>query len=164
MISLWLTPSEEDESYLQNIINDLASEYQAPVFSPHLTLYSPTDLSKDVLRDRITSVAERTNKLYVTMNGLNHTMNIWKTVFIELEDSPELLDLQQNIVSSIPNLKPYSFEPHISLIYKEMPMEKKEKIIRNLAVRNSYKMDKIIAMKTGPNVDQWEKVMEVSLA
>jgi len=98
------------------------------------------------------------------MNGLNHTMNIWKTVFIELEDSPELLDLQQNIVSSIPNLKPYSFEPHISLIYKEMPMEKKEKIIRNLAVRNSYKMDKIIAMKTGPNVDQWEKVMEVSLA
>ncbi len=164
MISLWLTPSEEDESYLQNIINDLASEYQAPVFSPHLTLYSPTDLSKDVLRDRITSVAERTNKLYVTMNGLNHTMNIWKTVFIELEDSPELLDLQQNIVSSIPNLKPYSFEPHISLIYKEMPMEKKEKIIRNLAVRNSYKMDKIIAMKTGPNVEQWEKVMEVSLA
>ena len=164
MISLWLTPSEEDESYLQNIINDLASEYQAPVFSPHLTLYSPTDLSKDVLRDRITSVAERTNKLYVTMNGLNHTMNIWKTVFIELEDSPELLDLQQNIVSSIPNLKPYSFSPHISLIYKEMPMEKKEKIIRNLAVRNSYKMDKIIAMKTGPNVEQWEKVMEVSLA
>jgi hypothetical protein len=44
-----------------------------------------------------------------------------------------------------------------------MTVELKEEIICNLAVRNSYKMDKIIAMKTGPNVEQWEKVLEVTL-
>jgi hypothetical protein len=30
-------------------------------------------------------------------------------------------------------------------------------------VRNSYKMDKIIVMRTGPNVDQWENITEVQL-
>ena len=34
-------------------------------------------------------------------------------------------------------------------------------IIRNLQVKNSFKMDKIAAAQTGPNVDNWEKVVEI---
>jgi hypothetical protein len=66
-------------------------------------------------------------------------------------------------VSQFPSASPYEFLPHISLIYKEMLEEQKEDIIRNLSVRNSYKMDKIIAMRTGQNVDQWENITEVQL-
>jgi len=129
-----------------------------------MTLFSPTDLSKESLIDLLAPIAENTQSLYVTMQGLAHTTNIWKTVFIELEETPELTQIQRSIVSAIPDPNPYYFEPHISLIYKEMTVEEKEEIIRNLAVRNSYKMDKITAMRTGPNVEEWEKVMEVSLA
>jgi len=164
VISLWLTPSEDDRAYLQNIINDLASEYQAPVFPPHLTLYSPTNLSKDALKDIIEPITENTQAIFVTMHRLSQTTNIWKTIFIELEGAPDLTQLQQNIISSLSDPNPYFFEPHISLIYKEMPVEQKEEIIRNLTVRNSFKMDKITAVRTGPNVAEWEQVIEVSLA
>jgi 2'-5' RNA ligase len=101
--------------------------------------------------------------LFVTLADINHSSNIWKTVFMELEKSPGLIDLQQQIVNQFSSVQPYEFLPHISLIYKVMTVELKEEIICNLAVRNSYKMDKIIAMKTGPNVEQWEKVLEVTL-
>ena len=163
MISIWLTPAKVDAAYLQNIINELASVYRTLVFSPHMTLFSPVDTNVKELQSVITNVAQKITPLFVTMSGLNHTNNIWKTVFIELEKSPELIQLQQKVVSKIPDPNPYEFLPHISLIYKEMPDEKKEVIIRNLAVRNSYKMDKIIVMRTGPNVDQWENITEVQL-
>ena len=163
MISIWLTPAKEDSAYLQEIVNELASEYQAPVFSPHCTLYSPTDLEANELDKILEKAGGKVSSLYVTMDKLDHTTNIWKTVFIELEKSLELSNLQHSLVSLIPDPKPYEFLPHISLIYKEIPIELKEKIIRKLTMRNSYIMDKIIAMKTGPNVVQWEKVLEVTL-
>ena len=161
MISIWLTPAKEDSAYLQEIVNELASEYQAPVFSPHCTLYSPTDLEAHELDKILEKAGEKFGSLYVTMDKLDHTTNIWKTVFIELEKSLELSNLQHSLVSLIPDPKPYEFLPHISLIYKKMTAEQQEQIIRSLAVRNSYKIDRITAMKTVPDVKHWEKIAEV---
>ncbi|MCH7763679.1 MAG: hypothetical protein IIB95_08050 [Candidatus Marinimicrobia bacterium] len=171
MISIWLTPAEKDAKYLQNIINNLAAEYHAPIFSPHCTLYSPTDLGKIELERILKDAATGVGPISVTKDKLNHTPIIWKTVFIDLKPSWELSELSHRIKFALqnsnpnPNLNPipYSFSPHISLIYKEMPDEQKEKIIRNLSVKNSYKMDKITAMKTGHDVKHWEKIAEVQL-
>ena len=161
MISIWLTPDKEDSAYLQDIVNELASEYRTPVFSPHCTLYSPTDLEVHELDKILEKAGEKVGSLYVTMDKLDHTTNIWKTVFIELEKSLELSNLQHSLVSLIPDPKPYEFLPHISLIYKKMPGKQKEDIIRNLHVKNYFKMDKIAAIRTEPNVDNWETVVEI---
>ena len=69
--------------------------------------------------------------------------------------------LQEAVISQFPNGQPYEFLPHISLLYKEMPDKKKDIIIRNLQVKNSFKMDKIAAMRTGPNMDNWATVVEI---
>ena len=161
MISLWLTPAEEDAAYLQAIIKELAHEFQAPIFSPHCTLMSPVDLHKKELQSVLLNVSKEIAPICVTMSGLNYSNNIWKTVFIELEESPGLIDLQQRIANHFSPAPAYEFFPHLSLIYKEMPVEQKEEIIRKLTVRNSYKMDTITSMRTGPDVTKWEKVTEV---
>ena len=163
MISIWLTPAKEDSAYLQEIVNELASEYQAPVFSPHCTLLSQVELDVHELQPVLSSIAQESTPLFVTMSGLRYTNYIWKTVFIELEESLELTHLQQRIASQLSPAPPYEFLPHLSLIYKDMPVEQKEEIIRNLTVRNSNKMDKITAMRTGPNVEEWENITEVQL-
>jgi len=98
---------------------------------------------------------------YVKKAAISHTENIWKTIFIELLRSPELEQLQQAVISQFPKGQPYEFLPHISLLYKEIPDKKKEDIIRNLQVKNSFKMDKIAAVRTGPNVDNWATVVEI---
>ena len=161
MTSIWLIPTPEDAQYLQAIINNLAATYQAPVFSPHCTLYSSTDLHPVELKQILERSAEDTISFVVDKEKINHTENIWKTVFIELIRSPELEQLQQAVISQFPEGQPYEFLPHISLIYKKMPGKQKEDIIRNLHVKNYFKMNKIAAIRTEPNVDNWETVVEI---
>ena len=161
MVSIWLIPAFEDVQYLQAIINNLAATYQAPVFSPHCTLYSPTDLPAARVKKILERSVKNMKSFYVKKATISHTENIWKTIFIELLKSPELEQLQQAVINQLPNGQPYEFLPHISLLYKEMPDKKKDIIIRNLQVKNSFKMDKIAAMRTGSNVDNWATVVEI---
>ena len=161
MVSIWLIPAPEDAQYLQAIINNLAATYQAPVFNTHCTLYSPTDLPAAEVKKILERSAKNMKSFYVKKATISHTENIWKTIFIELLRSPELEQLQQAVISQFPKGQPYEFLPHISLLYKEIPDKKKEDIIRNLQVKNSFKMDKIAAVRTGPNVDNWATVVEI---
>ena len=161
MVSIWLIPAPADAQYLQGIINNLAATNRAPVFDSHCTLYSPTDLPALEIKKILEQSANNMESFYVKKATISHTENIWKTIFIELLSSPELEQLQQAVISQFPNGQPYEFLPHISLLYKEMSDKKKEDIIRNLQVKNSFKMDKIAAMRTGPNVDNWATVVEI---
>ena len=161
MVSIWLIPAPEDAQYLQAIINNLAATYQAPAFDSHCTLYSPTDLPAAEVKQILERSGKNMKSFYVKKATISHTENIWKTIFIELLRSPELEQLQQAVISQFPNGQPYEFLPHISLLYKEMSDKKKEDIIRNLQVKNSFKMDKIAAVRTGPNVDNWATVVEI---
>jgi 2'-5' RNA ligase len=161
LVSIWLIPAPADAQYLQGIINNLAATYQAPVFNTHCTLYSPTDLPALEIKKILEQSAKNIKSFYVKKATISHTENIWKTIFIELLKSPELEQLQQAVISQFPKGQPYEFLPHISLIYKEIPDKKKEDIIRNLQVKNSFKMDKIAAVRTGPNVDNWATVVEI---
>ena len=161
MISIWLIPAREDAQYIQVIIDNLSINYQAPVFSPHCTLYSPIDLPKAELKKILERSAKNMKSFYVKNIMISHTEDLWKTIFIELLRSSELEQLQQEVISQFQVEQPYKFSPHISLLYKEISDKKKEHIIRNLQVKNSFKMDKIAAVRTGPNVDNWETVVEI---
>ena len=161
MISIWLIPSREDAQYIKVIIDNLSINYQAPVFSPHCTLYSPIDLPKAELKKTLERSAKNMKSFYVKNIMISHTEDLCKTIFIELLRSSELEQLQQEVISQFQVEQPYKFSPHISLLYKEISDKKKEHIIRNLQVKNSFKMDKIAAVRTGPNVDNWETVVEI---
>lgn len=161
MVSIWLIPAPADAQYLQGIINNLAATYQAPVFNTHCTLYSPTDLPAVQVKQILERSVKNMKSFYVKNIMISHTEDLWKTIFIELLRSSELEQLQQEVISQFQVEQPYKFSPHISLLYKEIPDKKKEDVIRNLQVKNSFKMDKIAAVRTGPNVDNWETVVEI---
>ena len=161
MVSIWLIPASEDAQYLQAIINNLSSTHQAPVFNTHCTLYSSTDLSIAEVKKILERSVKNMKSFYVKNIMISHTEDLWKTIFIELLRSSELEQLQQEVISQFQVEQPYKFSPHISLLYKEIPDKIKEDIIRNLQVKNSFKMDKIAAVRTGPNVDNWETVVEI---
>ena len=116
MISIWLIPAREDAQYIQAIINNLSTNYQAPVFSPHCTLYSPIDLPTAELKKILERSAKNMKSFYVKKTMISHTEDIWKTIFIELLRSPELEQLQQAVISQFPNGQPYEFLP-LSLIH-----------------------------------------------
>ena len=109
MISIWLIPAREDAQYIQAIINNLSTNYQAPVFSPHCTLYSPIDLPKAELKKILERSAKNMKSFYVKNIMISHTEDFWKTIFIELLRSSELEQLQQEVISQFQLEQPYKF-------------------------------------------------------
>ena len=49
MISIWLCPDNDDELYIQNIINDLSDIHNCARFYPHCTLLSGVKENKNDL-------------------------------------------------------------------------------------------------------------------
>ena len=103
------------------------------------------------------------------MNGFAEYTNstfIWvdqNDAAIELLDSKDLISLQKNIFKQIKSDIKYKFEPHISLIYKIMPEYIKKEIIHSLHLQNTYKMNKVMAVRTDQNIVDWKIVAERDL-
>jgi hypothetical protein len=60
VIAYWLIPTEPARSYFQNIVNDLAEQYAAPEFEPHVTVHVGMDCTETV--DEVLSKAGRSSK------------------------------------------------------------------------------------------------------
>jgi len=153
--SIWLLLSKEDKTYISDIISSLGIEYNAPIFHPHCTLFSPvTNLeTAQTLIDQLNF-----KPFDVQMRGLGQTDIIWKTVFIKLEASPYLTLL--NYLFSQAFDTDYEFLPHFSLIYKEMDSNLKNKIINKLDLKETYRVNGIAIVNTAGQVERWKRVYE----
>jgi len=159
-LSIWLVPDKNDKSYLENVINDLSVEHNGPVFLPHCTLYSYTDMPESKLKKILEYISTYSSPISVNTYRLHFSSNIWKSVYIELEKSKELMELQQDLVYQLCSSKKYHFSPHISLLYSDINSKKKKKIVEKLSLKNTFKMDRICAVETGLNVVNWKNIIE----
>ncbi len=160
MISIWLCPDYNNELYLQNVINCLSDIHNSLSFSPHCTLVSGIKSNKHELENIIDNSIDNIGPIIVKSKKISYTNILWKTVFIELVVSKDLKSLQNSIFTEIKSNIDYKFDPHISLIYKLMTNDIKKEIINSLHLKNSFKMDKIVAVKTGQNILDWKIIVE----
>ena len=163
MISIWLCPDNDDELYIQNIINDLSDIHDCERFYPHCTLLSGIKENNNDLENIIDKSIKNIGPIMVKSKRISFTDIFWKTVFIELIVANDLLSLQQNILKQVKSDIKYKFDPHISLIYNKMPKESKKKIINSLKIKSSFMMNKVVAVKTGQNISNWKKIVERKL-
>ncbi|AJZ75413.1 hypothetical protein [Candidatus Nitrosotenuis cloacae] len=156
--SIWLAPTAKDAKYLNQIIKNLATQYGAPKFDAHITLYSKVrslSQAKQVLNENKFDVM-RTKSI-----GIGKSDYLWKTVFLKIKKDKSLSYTNQILAK---NLKTkYSFEPHISLIYKKMKPQTKTNLIKNLKMKKSYTFDRIIIIRSSKNVKQWKKLYSIRL-
>tara|TARA_Y100000590_G_scaffold7353_1_gene9388 strand:+ start:10173 stop:10661 length:489 start_codon:yes stop_codon:yes gene_type:complete len=153
--SIWLMPSDSDKVYLSSIIQSLSEAYDAPPFEPHCTIYS----SADDLETAKTIIDQLNFKPFeAKVNGLSQWDYIWKTIIFELETNPNLLLLHYLFDQAM--LDPYTFEPHISLIYKKMGEGERERIIQSLSIMSKINFDRIAIVNTSEPVSEWTSVFE----
>lgn len=163
MISIWLCPDNKDKLYLQHIINHLSDIHNSAPFLPHCTLLSGVKLNRSELSKILDKCIDNFGPIIVKSKRISYSNILWKTVYIELADRKDLISLQKNIFKQIKSDNKYIFEPHISLIYKMMPEYIKKEIIDSLSLQNSFKMNKLVAVKTDQNIVDWEIIVEREL-
>lgn len=160
MHAIWLTFSESDREYLKNIINKISEKYHAPKFEPHITVYGLIDSEINQI-DKIAKEAISNQNLFlVKKSEILQSEELWKTVFIELKINQQLESIHKNLKKYFEKFLKYEFNPHISLIYKILPIDERIKIINELNIKNQFQVSKLAIQKFFPDIEKWEIVKE----
>lgn len=169
-ISIWLIPSEEDEKYLKSIIDDLGRKYQAPSFTPHLTLYGNVNTEPEIAHQAVKESTQEIPPFTLSVDKLNYTDLFFKTVFIEIQENEILNTLYQRLRNKLGQYGKYSLKPHISLIYKELSEEKKQRIIKGLNIKRDFTVNRMVVVTSGNtekgryDVERWRVLFTEKLS
>jgi hypothetical protein len=133
ILTYWLIPAEPARSHFAAVIDDLARRFDAPVFTPHLTIYGTTMGTEDgaALLARIIADCP-TYSLRIA--GVAHSDEYTKTVFVQFDPSEALVRLSENFREASSIKDEYQLNPHLSLIYKTMPPERKAEIANSVSL------------------------------
>jgi Cyclic phosphodiesterase-like protein len=123
--AVWLTPVPSDRRWLSKVIQDYAAEYDTPAFEPHLTLYSGVAQTDESLQTIVAESLSPPSPITLEIMGLNYSENFFRTGFITFALSDRLLQLSHAIRDRLSAPKEYVLEPHLSLMYKNIPIEQK---------------------------------------
>jgi 2'-5' RNA ligase len=150
--SIWLEPTAKDAEHFGKIIRALSKKYDAPVFLPHITLYS--GIAK--LGDARNAIRQcRMTQMRLRCTGVGHSGKIWKTVFVNVQND-HVLKLANKILKE--NLEnKYEFRPHISLIYKNLDTRTRRRIARDIRAKQYVTFDRISVIKSSKAVASWKR-------
>jgi 2'-5' RNA ligase len=126
-IAYWLIPAEPERSILERMIVDLSRRYNAPIFEPHVTIHVGSN--RAAAAKEVVSRAVRWKPFSLKLLEVGHSGKFTKTLFVRLAPSTKLRRLSEIIRRVAQDSSHYSVEPHLSLLYKKMPVA----VRRNLA-------------------------------
>src|SRR4051812_23209705 len=124
ILTFWLIPTEPARSYFLNLIADLAARFDAPIFEPHVTLYATDAVGEDAhkLLDGAVAGAKACR---LTIAGIGHSQEFTKTLFVQFDSHQEVTSFTARFAASSKSHQDYEINPHLSLIYKDLPAEEK---------------------------------------
>ncbi len=158
-VSFWLIPSEEDRSFFQNIIDTLAQEYDAPTFTPHVTIYSGEYAPDESLAELIENATQRVQNFSLRVDKLLYTDEFTKTLFVQFHPSSILSKISETLQRSSRKSSDYNLNPHMSLIYKQMSEETKKNLATSLSLpKSEVFFNEVSAISTPARVQGREDV------
>ena len=157
--SFWLVPQEPDLAYLQGLINTLAERFGTVPFCPHVTLYSGELLPSIEVRHLLETVVQPVRPIELSIATLNYEPKFSKTFFIQVNQTPELVQLINRLISAIPDAQWPSLDPHLSLLYHSLDVETKHDLAENMTfLRPSIWFDQVQAIAAPSTFETQEHV------
>ena len=158
-ISFWLIPSEEDRAFFQRIIDNLAQEYDAPSFTPHVTIYSGEYTADDNPAEIIEQSIKEVKNFSLKVEKLGYTEEFTKTLFVQFLPCVTLSKISETIHSSSSKPSNYLLNPHLSLIYRRLNETIKENLTSSLILNKSEVFfDEVKAISTPALIQAKEDV------
>ena len=170
VIAYWLMPSEPARGSFQQIINDLARRYDAPVFEPHVTIHvgaDQTDAADKALRD----AANECKPIGLTPLGIDQSDEFIKTLFVQFAMSAELSKINSIIREAANDSSQYELKPHLSLLYKNLAVATRRELAASIDVPFSevtFDVIKVVSCvspaKSRADVESWRVIAAASLS
>lgn len=129
-VVFWLSPAPGAHEFFSALINELAARYDAPRFEPHVTLGSgefPQERAAEILRNL--SIRE---PIELEVEGIEFSQKYTKTLFVQFRSTPQIEALAAELKTATGS--DYQLNPHLSLLYKEMPADEKREAARSISL------------------------------
>jgi len=133
-VAFWLVPRCQERATLQSLIVDLARRFSAPVFVPHVTVYS----CRRTLGQRelavMTALARSCRPIAANPASLASTGRLTQALFARLPDLPEISALSRALHAGVPMPSDYGLVPHMSLLYQKLAPAARKTLLCEIAL------------------------------
>ena len=160
MYCIWLT---FDASDLTEIIIKLARKYNSPVFLPHCTLVSKTDISLPKLKSAIINLISKYKPIEVHPVKIGYTNNLWRALYINLKEKQILTKWHEYVCDLLSINYDNDYLPHISLMYNTVSLREKKRISHKIQLNSVYNIQSIQIIDCGEKVDNWRTVFVLKI-
>lgn len=158
--AVFLTPATDDCRYAEGLIRELSAKLDAPLFEPHLTLCSGVTAEPGPLIRAVAEAARGLAPLTLRVRRIGCTEEYFRTIFIEFEPDPVLAGLHERLGALLERRNGAVFLPHLSLLYREMPLADKEALARRLRLdRSVLRFDGLKVVVPGNQAAGWRDTL-----
>ena len=136
-VSFWLIPSEEDREFFQEIIDTLSQEYDAPAFTPHVTIYSGEYTPDESTAELIEKATQDVQGFSLKVDKLLYTEEFTKTLFVQFHPDAILSRISETLARRAKKPSDFELNPHLSLIYQHLREEIKKNLTTSISLPKS---------------------------
>jgi 2'-5' RNA ligase len=162
----WLVPAAGPaRDRLAGVIARLAAEYAAPVFEPHVTMAGVVECSSDAAALVLGRLVAGVPPFEVTLTGVGYEPQFFRSLYLRAEP-PAVLTALHEAGERAWDLNPAPYRPHLSLLYSQLPEERKPAIADalGLALPVTIRIDAAeIWADFTDDVTRWRRVARVLL-
>jgi len=156
---LWLMPEAGVRDALQSQIAGLAREYGTVPFEPHVTLLGGIP-DQAALTAPLASLAAQVGTMTVRLGDIRYQCEYFRCLYIEIKPDAALVrarDLARSLFGGAPA---GPFEPHVSLLYGDMPEELKGAIAARLSDRvpRTMRLERLALYDLAGRPDTWSAI------
>ena len=167
IFSVWLVPAKKDSLLFFQQIEALAKKYSSFVFTPHITLYRIKDISLYEFVATIRSHIDSVSATRIELDKPQFGSRVERTLYYPVKKTTTLASLHSNLSKSFHHYEPFSFEPHLSVLYKkDMSMKDKEiekallPSIPTITLTKLYIIQSVASLTEGNSTPSWKVIHE----
>ncbi len=164
--SLWLMPEGEAFARFGDLIARLAGQHKAAAFPPHLTLLGGLSAPEPVVVALSARLAQSVPCLQIETAEVVHSDAYFRAVAVRVKPAPELIELRARALAALGLEGGPAFEPHLSLLYGDVPAGEREAIVRQLGrdFPDRFEVRRLDVYATAGRPEQWKRVARLPLA
>ena len=131
-IAFWLKPARAEREFFAGVIAELAARFDAPIFEPHVTLWGGRIRKEHGLQ--ILHECDLQAPLEMEVDRVRSSEKFTKTLFVQFHASALAAELSDALTTAAQAESDSAFDPHLSLLYKEMPEAEKRALQTAIAI------------------------------
>ncbi len=133
-VAFWLVPHCRERAALQSLINDLARQFSAPEFVPHVTVYSCRRTPGQRELAVMAALAENRRPVVMRPTELACSGRLTQALFASLAEHPALDGLSRALHAGVPLPSDYQLNPHLSLLYQKLAAATRDSLVRETSL------------------------------